>query len=307
MTMTRTVIPKLLICLITFLLHMPNVSAESTKEMIDLPTCALHLRIIKESTEGTGPRFIMMDGVPLSGAVFQHLAERLSQRMGADSVLIDFPGVGRSALKGANYGWNSLRECLRAYLATQPSSILVLGDLALPVIAPLFHELSNLRGAIILNSVIKPSELHPPFPLNFLRCCPRRAVAVGSITPLFVFEKRIRYLGLGRPESVNKEEIRSLCAEIRQDHGLNRLARLMNDIELNTETDRAIQDSLALPLPQLFIWGEADPVLGLEYKKLPPLSGHQRLIVIPQARHFLMIDFADEAAEAIAKWYVSLH
>ncbi|MBI5782495.1 MAG: alpha/beta hydrolase [Gammaproteobacteria bacterium] len=289
----------------TFLCFVPEALAGLMEQMVDLPTCTLHLRVIKESAKAAGPRFIMMDGVPLSGAVFQHLAERLSERLNATSTLIDFPGVGSSTLKGQNYGWSPLRECLRSYLAIQPPFILVLGDLGLPVVAPLFPELPNLRGAVIFNSVVKPSELHPPFPLNFLRSSPRLAVAVGSITPRFIFEKRIRDLGLGRPETVSREEIGALCAEMRQNHGFRRLARVMNDIELNEETDRAILSGLATTIPQLFIWGEADPVLGFEYKKLPPLSDHQRLIVFPQARHFLMIDFAEEVTDVIAKWYAT--
>lgn len=295
-------IARLLTLIAAFFFLVPDALAGPTEEMVDLPTCTLHLRVIKGPAEAAGPRFIMMDGVPLSGAVFQHLAERLSEHLNATSALIDFPGVGSSALKGTNYGWNSQRECLRAYLASQPPFVLVLGDLGLPAVAPMFPELPNLQGAVILNSVVKPSELHPPFPLNFLRCCRRLAVAVGSMTPRFMFEKRIRDLGLGRPETVSREEIRALCAEIRQNHGLSRLAQLMNDIELNEETDRAILNGLTTTIPQLFIWGEADPVLGFEYKKLPPLSDHQHLIVFPQARHFLMIDFADEVADAVASW-----
>lgn len=284
---------------------MPAAQAELTEQMIELPTCILHLRIIKGSAEAGGPRFIMMDGVPLSGAVFQHLGDRLSERLNATSTLIDFPGVGSSTLKGQNYRWNPLRECLRSYLVSQPPFILVLGDLGLPVVAPLFPEVPKLRGAVILNSVIKPSELHPPFPLNFLRCYPRHAVVVGSVTPGVIFEKRIRDLGLGRPETVSREEIGALCAEMRQNHGLRRLARVMNDIELNEETDRSILNGLATPIPQLLIWGQADPVLGFEYMKLPPLSSNQHLIVLPQARHYLMVDFPNEVAETIVKWLAS--
>lgn len=281
----------------------PQAQAGMTEEVVDLPTCSLHLRVIEGSAQAAGARFIMMDGVPLSGAVFKNLGERLAVRLDATSTLIDFPGVGGSILNGENYGWTPLRECLRAYLATQPANILVVGDLAMPVMAPLVHEFPKIQGLVIFNSVIKPSELHPPFPMSFMRCCPRLAVAVGSITPGVFFEKRIRDVGLGRPDRVSPEEIHALYVEMRKNHGLRRLARLMNDIELNEETDRLILDGLATPIPQLYLWGEADPVLGSEYKKLPAFTAHQRLIVIPQARHFLMIDYAEEVTDAIASWH----
>lgn len=296
-------ISRLFTILATFFVLLPQAQARMTEEVVDLPTCTLHVRIINGSAEATGPRFIMMDGVPLSGAIFNHLGERLSVRLNATSILVDLPGIGGSTLKGENYGWNPLRECLRSYLAGQPPHIFVLNDLAMPVVAPLVPEFPKIRGLVILNSVIKPSQLHPPFPMSFLRCCPRLGVAVGTITPRFIFENRIRYIGLGRPESVSPEEIHALYAEMRQNNGLRRLARLMHDIELDEETDRSVLDGLAIPIPQLFLWGEADPVLGSEYKNLPPLSGNQRLIVFPQARHFLMLDFAEESADAIASWH----
>lgn len=284
----------------------PPAQAGMTEEVVELPTCSLHIRVIQGSAAAAGPRFIMMDGVPLSGAVFKNLGEQLALRLNATSTLIDFPGVGGSTLKGEHYGWTPLRACLRSYLATQPTSMLALTDLAMPVMAPLLHEFPKIRGLIIFNSVIKASEVHPPFPLSFLRCCPHLGVAVGSITPGFFYKKRIRDIGLGRSDRVSPEEIQALYTGIRKNHGLRRLATLMHDIELDAETDRLILDGLATPIPQLFLWGEADPVLGSEYKKLPPFTANQHIIVIPQAKHFLMIDFADEVTDAIANWYVAI-
>lgn len=281
----------------------PHTQAGQTEEQVDLPTCTLQTRIIQKPTGSAGPHFIMMDGVPLSGAVFQPLAERLAKRLGATSTLIDFPGVGRSRLKGEHHGWVPLRECLRAYLATQPPHTFVLADLAMPVVAPLLKESPQIRKLVVMNSVLMPSQLHPPFPLNFLRCCPRLATAVGGIMPDALFENRIKAIGLGRPEKSSPAEIQALTVEMRQNNGLQQLAKLMNHIELNHEADRSIRDGLVTPIPQLYLWGAADPALGADYKSLHPLAAHQRLIVFPQARHFLMIDFADETADAIATWH----
>lgn len=278
-----------------------NVAARQISEQIDLPSCQLMTRTINAGADG--PRFIMMEGVPLSGAVFEKLGNQLTDHLNASSTLIDFPGVGGSSLKGQNYNWGPLRNCLREFLAKQPAHVFVLGDLAMPVIAPLLQETPQIRGLVSFNSVIKASELHPPFPMNFLRCCPRLAVAVSSVTPAAFFKHRIRTIGLSRPDSVSEAEMNSLYVEMRQNRGMNRLARLMRDIALDEETDQLIAKGLATPLPQLFLWGEADPALGLEYRKLPQLTNNQRLIVFPQARHFLMMDHAVETAKAILEWH----
>jgi pimeloyl-ACP methyl ester carboxylesterase len=299
--------PRMIVLLVTVFLPLPPAQAAMTEEMIDLPTCTLHVRTFKGSTDANGPRFIMMDGVPLSGAIFKHLGEKLSVRMNASSTFIDFPGVAGSTLKGEKYQWAPLRTCLRSYLETQPPHVFVLADLAAPVVIPLLPALPNIQGLVAMNTVIKPSQVHPPFPLNILRCCPRMGVALGSITPRFIYEQRIRNLGLGRPQAVEAQELHALYAELRQNHGLRRLAGLMSAIELNEATDQLIRDGLATPISQLFLWGEADPVLGAEYKHLPPLSAHQQLILFPQARHFLMMDYAEEITEAVASWHAGLH
>lgn len=80
-------IARLITLMATFLFLVPDAPAGLTEEMADLPTCTLYLRVIKGPAEAAGPRFIMMDGVPLSGAVFKHVAERLSERLNATSAL----------------------------------------------------------------------------------------------------------------------------------------------------------------------------------------------------------------------------
>lgn len=292
--------------LVALLGLVPHAHAGLTEERAELPTCTLQLRVVKGPAASSGPHFVMMDGVPLSGAVLVPLAERLAARLGATSTLIDFPGVGRSALRGDAPGWAPLRECLRAYLATQPPHTFVLADLAMPVIAPLLGTTPQIRRLVVMNSVLTPSRLRPPFPLSFLRCCPRLAPAVGAVMPDALFDNRIAAVGLGRPETISAEQIRALTIEMRQNDGLKRLATLLSGIELDLESDRQVRAGLATPIPQLYLWGEADPALGAEHKTLQPLAPHQRLVLIPEARHYLMMDFADESAAAIVAWHVNV-
>lgn len=190
---------------ITLCLLVSGVSARQTEEVIDLPNCQLKVRTIH--AQAKGPRFIMMEGVPLSGAVFERLANQLADRLDATSSLIDFPGVAGSHLKEATYDWGPLRACLKSYLDTQASHVFVLGDLAMPVIAPLLRETPGIQELVSFNSVIKPSEVSPPFPINFLRCCPYLAVAVSAIMPAAFFKSRLRTVGLDRQASVLPEEM----------------------------------------------------------------------------------------------------
>lgn len=300
MTAVRHALFAALLCLA------PHTHAATTTQQIDLTSCRLHTRTVQVSGTAPGPHFLMMSGVPLSGAVFTPLAEGLAARLGATSTLIDFPGVGASRLKGDRHDLRTLRACLREYLSTQPAHVFVVGDLALPVVAPLLTEAPPIRGLVVFNSVVRPSQLKPPFPMNFLRCCPALAPVIGAITPRAVYAARIRAIGLGQPERVDPQAIRALTDEIRRDDGLRRLASLMSGIELDETGDRAVLDGLATPIPQLFLWGEADPALGAEYRNLPERGPNQQLILFPEARHYLMLDHAPELTDAIAAWHAGL-
>jgi len=244
----------------------------------------------------------MLNGVPLSSAIYRKVADRLKKELAATSYLVDLPGTGGSSMTNGDYSWLAIRECIHSYLAGLPAHTLVMDDLAPLAVLPLPGNQTRTQGLVILNAVIRPSEVHPPFPLNFLRCFPRLAVILGSITPRAVYLARFRALGIARPEMVNKDELRALYAEMRADKGLGRLAKLMSGIALNEETDQSIIAGLETPIPQLFIWGVSDPVLGNEYKKLPELTSNQTLVVFPGAKHFLMLDYPDEITRAIADW-----
>ncbi len=63
-----------------------------------------------------------------------------------------------------------------------------------------------------------------------------------------------------------------------------------------------ILQGLMAPVPQSFVWGEQDPVLGQDLFHLPPLAAHQRLHRIAGAKHYLMIDHAKEISAVISQW-----
>jgi pimeloyl-ACP methyl ester carboxylesterase len=76
----------------------------------------------------------------------------------------------------------------------------------------------------------------------------------------------------------------------------------MQGFELSEESDRIIGSALNANTPFLFVWGERDPVLGGEIAKVNSLQPNQQLALLPQAKHFLMIDFPDEIAGTIVDW-----
>jgi len=279
--------------------------AELNRTQHALASCTLQVRVVGQPEVQAGPRFVMINGVPLSSAIYRKVAQRLQERLAATSYLIDLPGTGGSTLNGKDYSWPALRACIHSQLKELPPHLLVMDDIAPLSALPFPQAYANTEGLVILNAVTRPSEVHPPFPLSFLRCCPDLAVAVGSVTPRAIFLARIRGLGIARSEAVSTKELNSLYAEMMADGGLRHLANLMSGFALDEEADRAFNNGLQTPVPQLFIWGTADPVLGQAYKHLLPLSDNQQLVTYPDAKHFLMLDYPDEIADAISEWYTT--
>ena len=276
--------------------------AELIEQDLDLPTCHLHLHRTDANIDTSRPLFVMMEGVPLSAMIYSSMALTIAEKLDAQSILVDFPGVGKSFLKGAQYGWPEQRECLRSYLSQLPPHVVVASDIALPVAAPLLLENIPIRGMVISNSVIKASVTKPPFPLSFFRCCPQVALFFSAITPGFILQNQIMQVGIGRAEFVDEAEISILSAEM-QTHGFSGLAKIMTDIALDEATDEEISAGLSTNKPQLFLWGESDPALGDQYRYLPAFHDHQKLVLYQDGRHFLMLDHYQEMAAEIELWY----
>lgn len=278
------------------------VQAELIEQDVDLPGCQLHTHHTDATLADYRPLFVMIEGVPLSARVYRKLALGLADNMDAQSILIDFPGIGKSFLKGNRYTWSDHRACIQSYLATLPPHIVISSDLATPVVAPLLHASLPIRGMVISNSVIKPSVTQPPFPMSLFRCCPQLAIVASAVIPNAILRNRIREIGIGREATADNDEISALSKEM-DDNGFSGLAKVMSGITLDEAGDVEMQTALNTSLPILYLWGTIDPVLGEQYKYLPELKIGQQLILYPDARHFPMLDHQQEMAADIESWY----
>lgn len=266
-----------------------------------LDNCDLHVQVTP-GTHDHSPHFIMVDGVPLSGRVFSPLAHALHEQLGATVQTVDFPHVGRSHMHTHTPQWEDLRRCFRQYLSGQPDTTLVVADLGLPLVAPLIADAANVKGIVVLNSPIRMTKTTPPFPMSALRCCGVLALPLSYLMPNSYFEHRVRDIGFGRPHAVSDTELALLIDEMRSDGGPRRLTELLSHLTFSEREDNEISAALALPLPQLLIWGTADPVLGDAYRDLPALGDQHTLTLVPTGRHFLMADHAGEITDIIVSW-----
>lgn len=218
------------------------------------------------------------------------------------AVVVDLPGMGHSRLHGMPYTWSSQRACLVAYLQSQPPFVLVVHDIAGPVALPLLSQLPQLRGVIVHNTPFDTGNLHPPFPLNWIRNAGRLGKPLAYTMNFPFYQMRVRQMGIARDDQVPKAFLRNVYEEITADGGKGRVAEVAQGFELGAATDQAIRNGFAVNVPQLFIWGEADPALGKEIDKLPPRRSNRRLERLSEAKHFLTLDFDEEITNLIEAW-----
>ncbi len=258
----------------------------------------------KYGPSDAGTKLIMINGVPVTGMVFDPLARKLVELQDNLRVdVADLPGTGGSRLTDTSYNWTTQRTCIAEFFADRQEYFLLVHDAAGPVVLPLLARLKGIRGIIILNTVVKPTELEPPFPLSFMHKS-RLAEPLARLTPFFYYNSRMRTLGVSHDTLVSKEFMRRLYEDTKKDNGMARLTQVMRGFDLTNRSDSLIARGLADPRPQLVIWADKDPVLGDQILYLEP--GHPNRIVhhLPEAKHFFMLDHTEETAGRIIEWLV---
>jgi pimeloyl-ACP methyl ester carboxylesterase len=230
---------------------------------VTLSNCQLHISTMTNRSQASSSEsYIMVNGVPATSRIYFDLAQELTLQSGANTVLIDLPGTGQSTLIDETYSWNTQRSCLTEYLNNQHAHTLVVHDIAGQVLIPAKSELEKTEKLVILNTILKPSEFEPPFPMSCLKDCGIFTKPMAMMMPHFMFESKYEEIGLENEEHVDELTIAGIYNELMADDGMDDLILVMRGFELNEASDEAISSGLAVTKPMLFIWGLDDPALG---------------------------------------------
>jgi len=264
----------------------------------------LETGVVSYQCVGDGEQlFVFVNGVPVTASIYLPLANELVDSINATVLLVDLVGTAGSRLFGDSYSWQTQRQLLEEFLMKQKPHTLLVHDAAGPVLLPLVGSIETIEELIILNTVIRPTELEPPFPLNFMQ---RTALAqpFSHFTTRSYYKRKIRDHGIDRDSSVSELFLNTLYREVKSDRGLPYLTKIMRGFELNENSDQLIAEGIQSSVPKLVIWAEADPVLGDMITYLEPLLEEDDTLIvkIPQAKHFFMLDYGTEIVEAIMVW-----
>ncbi len=280
-------------------------SADAQSFPLEFESCRLNVReFVHEGAQGLP--IILFNGIPATGGIYRELVQNLAIRIPNPLMVVDLPQTGRSQLTHlrdiSETSWTRQRACVNEFLRIQPAHLLLVHDIAGPVVIPLLNGAIKTRGLIILNTILKPSAFEPVLEMKLIA----KSKWLAEHMPEWMFLNSLKRLGFDSDRIVPRQRLQELFKEVSFDDGLLKLHFILRGFDLSEPSDALIERGLQHPIPQLVIWGLADPSLGQQLSFLPAPHGPREVVGFSNARHFLMVDYAEETSEKIHEWLVQL-
>jgi pimeloyl-ACP methyl ester carboxylesterase len=274
-------------------------------DALKLRTVELHGHAVGYRACGEGPLIVLVHGITSSSEAWREVMPRLADRYTV--IAPDLFGHGRSAKPRGDYSLGAYASGIRDLLGVlgYESGTAVghsLGGgvalqfayqfpeycqrLALSSSGGLGREVHPLlRAASLPGSELVLPLITRDFVINAGASVGRFIDRIGLGTGPDLAEFARGYASLGDPES-RQAFLHTLRAVI--DHGGQRVSAL----------DRLY---LAENMPTLFIWGESDPIIPVAHgRDAHQKTPNSRLVEIPGAGHWPMLDDPDAFADAIS-------
>lgn len=263
---------------------------------VDVHDCKVFVRSIASFTKGKKkrPKVIAINGIPVSAWIYRDFAIRLSKK-GWNLDLVDLPGTGQSFLE-APTKWPRQRSCIKAYLLEQKEPfILVLHDIAGPIVLPLIHTFKNMKGLFVMNSLLKTHGFKPIAPMSTLKMH-----LFGDFATVFMgrskFHREMKKVGLAK--EVDRVWLDQLFNDVKKGGSIQRLSSIMRSFDNSKIIDTLIAENIQnFKGRKLAVWGVSDPSLGGLSYYAKGVFGEDQYLSIDTAKHFLMMDFSTELAD----------
>jgi haloalkane dehalogenase len=253
--------------------------------------------------QGSGPDVVLLHGVPASSFTYRKVVGPLADQ-GVRAVALDFPGLGLADRpQRFDYSWSGLARWLG--LALDALGIdrchLVVHDIAGPIGCEwAVRNPERVLSLTALDTMLNPATFRRPWTMQ-----PFAIRGLGELwlraTPRPLFAALFRAQGLADRGAMTTAEIYAYDALLtRLDRG-RAFLRIMRGFELTEEKQRFLWQGLAdRPWPARIVWGERDPVLGIEQLRIAQrVLGVDDPVLLP-AKHFLQEDQSQALSYAIA-------
>lgn len=270
--------------------------------------CRIFSRSIDHDTNSgaispISPLVIAINGIPASSWIYRDLAIKL-YKQGWDLQLVDLPGTARSKMKKKTI-WINQRSCIKEFLLNQKRPLLlVLHDIAGPIILPFLNEIPNLKGLLVMNTILKTKNFKPVGPMKTIK-----THIIGDLAAFFMglskYRKEMNKMGLEKP--VDDIWIQQIYSDLKAEKSKGHLSTILRGFENSLELDEQIERNIKnFKGPKIALWGLADPSLGGQSIQAEAYFGSSHFYALTQAKHFLMLDHPLEIAKAFSENFDSL-
>jgi haloalkane dehalogenase len=222
---------------------------------------------------------------------------------GMHGLALDFPGLGLADRpRDFDYSWSGLARWLgQAIDAMEIERChLVVHDIGGPIACEwAIRNPERVVSLTALNTLLDPATFRRPWMM-----APFAVRGVGELWlrgPRQLAAAIFRQSGISMPSAVTTAELYAYQALLRRGDGGRAFLRIMRGFELTEEKRRLLWDGLAgRTYPARIVWGEHDPVLGIEQLRIAQKVLRVDDPVLVPAKHFLQEDHPEAVGQAIA-------
>lgn len=252
--------------------------------------------------QGDGDPVVLMHGIPVSSYLYRKVLPPLAER-GLRGIAFDLPGLGLAEKPtGFDYTWSGLGRWTGEAIGALgiDRCHLVLHDIGGPVgLEWALRNRERVRTLTVLDTLIDVA--------HFRRVWSMGLAAPPVIGPLWVATIRppvarwLFYLqGIADRSSTPAHEVDAHLALLHLDGGGQSFRQIVRGFELTEEKERFYIEGLReAGWPASIVWGERDPALGVDRRRVFEETLGVEAKVLP-AKHFLQEDQAPAVAGAIA-------
>ena len=258
---------------------------------------------VRERGSDRGGAVVLVHGVPSSSFLYRKMLPILADE-GLRAIAFDLPGLGLADRpEDFDYSWSGLAGWLGdAINALELERVhLVVHDIGGPIGCEwAVRSPDRVLSLTVLNTMLDPATFKRPWSM-----APFATRGLGAAwlrgAPRPAFRQLFLSQGIADRSAITNAEVDAYYYLLRRGDGGRAFLRIMRGFELTADKRRLLWAGLAgRPYPARIVWGELDPVLGLDQLEIAErVLGSDEAIRLP-AKHFLQEDQAPAVAQAIA-------
>jgi pimeloyl-ACP methyl ester carboxylesterase len=253
--------------------------------------------------EGRGSPVVMLHGAPSSSFLYRKMVPLVAGQ-GLRAIAFDYPGLGLADRpENFDYSWSGLArwtgDALEALEVDRAH--LVVHDIAGPIgYEWAIRNPERVLSVTVLNTWLNVATFRRPWTMH-----PLSIRGIGELwlwgTPRFAFIQLFYLQGVADRSALSRDEVDAYRVLLRRSDAGRAFLRVIRGFELTAEKQRFLWEGIARnEWPTRIVWGERDPVLGLDkLAVVREVTGAAEPLLLP-AKHFLQEDRAQELAHAVS-------